>query len=349
VQNRTFALLIGAYLTLLILVPGAVAGDVSVPASPLAQKLIDQANRVYLSPKGLSMHEAFNHDVPSAATYLGLALHGQKPYVKRNPAYSARFERFKAAGFSHLKKVIRAHGGLNPKDGTPIDMSVVKKHYFNSIEGGSNRWVKRHYGFDPATTEQPFILADAFETPGTAPPGGGFFGTPPENAGAISLLGETIGRPVKKKPPEPQPLRPSPPPATPPLVVSEKTTIPAGVLAGTWTGRRKDLAITFKPHGSGYEGTVIIDENGRDGVDRIIRTYEARETGSRAANPPYYGASRQYAVSCTVRCKPPRPDLAACEGSDQARTLDVEWDDQRGTYTFYGGYGLDIRDHFDKQ
>lgn len=79
-QNRTFTFLAGAYLTLLIIVPGTVAADVCVPASPLAQKLIDQVDRVYLKPKGLST--CIRHSITTSRALPPISA---LPCMDRNP------------------------------------------------------------------------------------------------------------------------------------------------------------------------------------------------------------------------------------------------------------------------
>lgn len=345
---KTFLVVLA--LTIPFLMPAAGRVGVDVIASPEVQKLLDQVNRVYLEPKGLSMEKAFNHDVISAGTYMGLGLMGQQPYVDRNPTYAKQFNHLKGSALAYLKEVARAHGGISPKDGSPIDLVKLEKYYHAAINGGYNKWVIENYGFNPSERKQPFILADKFVEPQKGGASNRFLETK-DDSDTLTLLGHPVaGAQVEKQQPSRPPIEPTVEhQAADRQVVSFQDNIPEGVLAGIWVARKKGVSITFRKQGGDYVATYVLDRGGRDGANQIVRTYTGREGGFREANLPYYTANRSYNVRYTNRCEPHHASLPACMDPEEENILDVQWDDKRQRYFFYGGIGLDISDYFDKQ
>lgn len=182
-------------LILLIAVPQNLNANNRIPVSNALQTLMYQAEQIYLAPEGRTIR---NVDPNAVASVLGLAMQGQKAYLKQNRSYQPQFDALNREITSFLGELATSFGNRNPSNGMHMDGNSLSEQYFKYLSGSMNGWVMQNKYINPAQVWQPFILnqvtvAQHVSPPSRVPDSTGVFVEREEEPDGIELLGQRAG------------------------------------------------------------------------------------------------------------------------------------------------------------
>ncbi|MFZ5949725.1 MAG: hypothetical protein ACOYXC_03405 [Candidatus Rifleibacteriota bacterium] len=120
--------------------------------------IIQQAEQTYATAHNTNMQYLLNNIPLNAAILMGLAMHGQKLIIDRDPSYKMHYEALREEAHEFLNGLAQAHNFQNPFDHQPLPAKFLQDAFDSNASGQQNNWAIQNNLPNPALVQQPLVL-----------------------------------------------------------------------------------------------------------------------------------------------------------------------------------------------
>jgi hypothetical protein len=156
------------FLLVLLLIPKEVLSQnqiitvkgAQIQVSAVVQKVLKQAENVYVNPTGFTINNLYNEAPVVIPTFIGLIMHRQRIIMKeiKNVEHLNNASALDNEIMAFLEQLAQAHNYSDPVDITSMPAAKLNVYYFEALRGNQNANFIKNMGIDPAKVNIAYLL-----------------------------------------------------------------------------------------------------------------------------------------------------------------------------------------------
>jgi antitoxin component YwqK of YwqJK toxin-antitoxin module len=142
------------------------ANNTQIQVTPSVQKVIKQAEIIYIKPIGFSINNLYNSAPVVIPTFLGLIMHRQEIMMNeiKNIEHLKNSSVIENEIMDFLKQLAKAHNYRDPSDNTSMPAARLNVSYLEALRGNQNANFKNNLGIDPTKVKIAYLLNHSSNT-----------------------------------------------------------------------------------------------------------------------------------------------------------------------------------------
>ena len=131
-----------------------------IQVSPVVQKVLKQAETVYVNPSRFTIDNFYNDAPDVIPTFLGLIMHRQEILMDeiKNVEHLNNSSAIEKEIMAFLEQLAQAHNYRDPADNTSMPTARLNISYLEAVRGDQNANFKNNMGIDPTKVNIAYLL-----------------------------------------------------------------------------------------------------------------------------------------------------------------------------------------------